>query len=68
MSTIYIADPAWTEADEEYWWSVVLPDNIILEAFKDLANMAKYCGARFIPARFNGSPEARGLVPVDPCD
>jgi len=25
MTTIYIADPAWTEEDEEYWWSVTKP-------------------------------------------
>ncbi len=68
MTTIYVADPAWTEADEEYWWSIVFPNGASRPAYKDLANMAKYCGDRVIPARFNGSPEARGLVPVDPCD
>ncbi len=25
MSAVYIADPAWTEADEQYWWSITLP-------------------------------------------
>ena len=25
MSAIYIADPAWTEADEQYWWAVTRP-------------------------------------------
>lgn len=26
MTTIYIADPYWTPADEQYWWSITLPD------------------------------------------
>jgi len=26
MTTIYIPDPYWTEADEQYWWSITLPD------------------------------------------
>ncbi len=26
MTTIYIADPYWTEDDEQYWWSVSYPD------------------------------------------
>jgi len=25
MTTVYIADPAWTEADEQYWWSITRP-------------------------------------------
>jgi hypothetical protein len=25
MVTIFIADPAWTEADEQYWWSLTRP-------------------------------------------
>jgi hypothetical protein len=26
MSLIYIADPDWTEEDEQYWWSITYPD------------------------------------------
>lgn len=26
MTTIYIPDPYWTPEDEEYWWSITLPD------------------------------------------
>jgi len=26
MTTIYIADPAWTPQDEQYWWSITYPD------------------------------------------
>lgn len=25
MSMIYIVDPAWTEADEQYWWAITRP-------------------------------------------
>jgi hypothetical protein len=67
MSAIYIADPSWTPADEEYWWAITTPEGIVRPAFIDLANMAKYCGDRVIPARAPDSPEALGLVSVDPC-
>jgi hypothetical protein len=25
MTVIYLADPNWTEADEEYWWAINVP-------------------------------------------
>jgi hypothetical protein len=25
MSVIYIADPDWTEANEQYWWAISVP-------------------------------------------
>jgi hypothetical protein len=68
MSAIYIADPVWTEANEEWWWAITTPSGYTRQAYIDLANMAKYCGERVIPARDPGSPEALGLVPVHPCD
>ena len=68
MTTIYIAPPTWTEADEEYWWAITKPNNHTRQAFLDLANMAKHCGDRLIPEREPDSPEARGLVTVEPCD
>jgi polysaccharide biosynthesis protein PslG len=68
MTAIYIPDPAWTPQDEQYWWAITLGDNRIGKAFIDLANMAKYCGDRVIPARAPDSPEAKGLVTVSPCD
>ncbi|NDJ62861.1 MAG: cellulase family glycosylhydrolase [Chloroflexi bacterium] len=68
MSAIYIADPAWTPTDEEYWWAVTTPDGYTRPAYIDLANMTKYCGDRVVPARAPDSPEAIGLVPVNnPC-
>lgn len=68
MSAIYIANPDWDEADEEWWWAVSTPTGYTRQAYIDLANMAKYCGERVLPARDPGSPEALGLVPVTPCD
>ncbi|MCC6801335.1 MAG: hypothetical protein IT319_00520 [Anaerolineae bacterium] len=68
MSAIYIASPDWTPANEEWWWSITTPQGYTRPAYIDLANMAKYCGDRLIPARAPDSPEALGLVPVDPCD
>ncbi|MBL8132501.1 MAG: hypothetical protein JNL42_11635 [Anaerolineae bacterium] len=68
MSMIYIASPEWTEQDEQYWWAITTPSGYTRPAYIDLANMAKYCGDQFIPARAPDSPEALGLVPVYPCD
>lgn len=68
MSAIYIADPSWTEEDEEYWWAITNSDGRIRWAYADLANMEKFCGDRYIPARDRKSPEAQGLATVVPCD
>jgi hypothetical protein len=67
MSAIYIADPAWTPENEEYWWAVTTPDGYTRPAYIELANMAKYCGDDFRPPRAPDSPEATGLAPVRPC-
>ncbi len=68
MSAIYIAAPDWTEADEEWWWAITTPSGYTRPAYIELANMAKYCGTRFLPPRDPSSPEALGLVPIYPCD
>ncbi len=67
MSAIYIPDPSWTPDREEFWWSVTNGKGWMGQAYLSLANMAKYCGARVIPARDPGSPEAMGLATVVPC-
>ena len=41
MTTVYIADPGWTEADEQYWWSIVLPDGTHRAAYDALRDMDK---------------------------
>ncbi len=67
MSTIYISNPTWTEANEEYWWSITTPEGGTRLAYAALANMPKYCGEWFIPARDPSSDEALGLVPPTTC-
>jgi hypothetical protein len=46
MNTIYIADPDWTEAREEYWWAITRPSRpdqppILLPAYEALKAMKK---------------------------
>ncbi|NKQ37793.1 MAG: hypothetical protein HF973_19545 [Chloroflexi bacterium] len=42
ITTIYMADANWTpEANEQYWWSIVLPDGTTRLAYEALQNMPK---------------------------
>lgn len=46
MSMVYIADPEWTEANEQYWWSITRPTPpgepaVTLPAYAALAVMPK---------------------------
>jgi hypothetical protein len=44
MSALTLADPAWTEADEQYWWAVSYPDwpeNKLRPAYAALQAMPK---------------------------
>ena len=41
MTTVYIADYEWTPADEQWWWSVVLPDGTPRPAYYALRDMEK---------------------------
>lgn len=42
MTTVYIADYHWTpEANEQWWWSIILPDGTPRQAFFALSNMQK---------------------------
>jgi hypothetical protein len=36
MTTIYLAKPDWTPADEQYWWSITNPDGTARPAFESL--------------------------------
>lgn len=64
ISLIYIANPAWTEEDEEFWWAL---DNAVTfetrPAFAAVVRMEKYCGDIVLPAR--GPKETAG-VPDEP--
>lgn len=41
ITTIYIADDSWTAEDEQWWWSIVLPDDTPRAAFHALRDMPK---------------------------
>ncbi len=46
MSVVYIADPIWTEADEQYWWAITRPTlpgdpPDLLPAYEALKEMGK---------------------------
>jgi hypothetical protein len=41
MSAIYIASPSWTANDEEYYWSITLPDGTTRPAYREIAAMQK---------------------------
>lgn len=41
MTTIYIADYDWTPDNEQWWWSIVLPDGTPREAYHALMEMEK---------------------------
>jgi polysaccharide biosynthesis protein PslG len=38
MTVIYIPDPAWTQKDEQYWWSITNPDGTPRPAYTALKN------------------------------
>jgi hypothetical protein len=68
VTTIYIADPAWTEEDEEAFFAVTLPNGAVRPALYALGNMPKYCGDNVIPQRDAGGEEATGLAEPVPCN
>jgi hypothetical protein len=70
MSAIFLAKPTWTEADEEYWFSITAPrlDQgyiAIRPAFDALLRMEKRCGEFVLPAYppVGETP----LEPINPC-
>jgi hypothetical protein len=68
MSTIYMADPNWTEDDEEYWWSIVTSYGWQLTGYTWMANMPKFCGDTIIPARDATSEDAKTDDYANPCN
>lgn len=67
MSLIYISKPSWTEANEEYWWAISLPNNRHREAFYAIASMPKICGDFRLPYRPPDHPEFAGDEPFRIC-
>jgi polysaccharide biosynthesis protein PslG len=39
MTVIYIPDPAWTQQDEQYWWSITNPDGTTRPAYTALKSL-----------------------------
>jgi hypothetical protein len=39
MTVIYIPDPAWTQQDEQYWWSITNPDGSVRPSYTALKNL-----------------------------
>ena len=68
MTLIYLPDPAWQPADEEYWWSILEPDGSgPRPAYIRVANMRKVCGDHIIPQRADDGPIALGKVTAPIC-
>lgn len=67
MSLIYLPDPSWTQADEEYWWSISLPESGPMPAFFALASMSKTCDDYIIPERPPDHPEFTGDANPSSC-
>ncbi len=68
MVLIYLPDPAWQPADEEYWWSILEPDGSgPRPAYITVANMRKVCGDFVIPERASDSPVALGKIKAPIC-
>ena len=69
MSAIFLADPAWTEDDEEYWFAITEPQEdrgfrfiAARPAFDALLRMEKVCGDTVLPAY----PPEQAETPINP--
>jgi hypothetical protein len=53
MTAVYIADPYWTPEDEQYWWSISLPnwpETITRPAYDTLGELPDWGGPLLIPS------------------
>jgi hypothetical protein len=41
MTVLSIANPSWTEADEQYWWSMTNPNGSVRPAYEALKSAPK---------------------------
>lgn len=57
VSVIYMQKPGWTQANEEYWWSISTFDRYHSPAFMALAQMKKVCGDLVLPEGKDGMTE-----------
>ncbi len=69
MSMIYIPDPAWTKANEEYWWSILETEGDIprrRQVFFSVANAARYIDEVVVPPILDGVNPYAPLPPRKP--
>lgn len=70
MVTIFMADIDWTEDDEEWWWAVNDGGYGAAwggrPAYFALANMARWVGDEYLPARDPSAPESTTANPLPP--
>ncbi len=66
ISAIYLAEPGWTQDNEEFWWAFNDPiTGVMRPVFGAVAQMEKYCGDVYVPPR---SPEESAYAPEhNPC-
>jgi hypothetical protein len=61
MNLIYMPNPRWTEADEEWWWSIGTPDGMMRPVYFSLARMDRYCGDEVLDGWHEGVSEEEYL-------
>lgn len=61
MSLIYMPNPDWTEADEEWWWAIGTPNGGLRPVFFSLAQMDRYCGDDIVAGWTEGLNEDEWL-------
>lgn len=67
MNLIYMPNPEWTAADEEWWWAIATPDGRLRPAFFALAEMDRYCGEQIVLGWQEGVSEEEYLEQRDTC-
>ncbi len=67
VNVIYMQNPFWTRANEQYWWSISTFDRYHLPAFMALARMRKVCGDVILPEGKENATEEEYLGNVHAC-
>lgn len=67
MNLIYMPNPRWTEADEEWWWAVGTPNGRLRPVFYSLAQMDRYCGDSVVAGWTKGLSEEKYLEQRGTC-
>lgn len=67
MSLIYMPNPRWTSANEEWWWAVGESNGEMRDVFFSLARMDRYCGDEIHSGWQDGWGEEEWLERRDTC-